>query len=52
MQSPLEIAFVDTDPSPAVSSHPGNVDAHEDIHVAVRDALGAMERQLQEWQRP
>jgi hypothetical protein len=52
MQTPLEIAFVDTDPSLAVSSHPGNVDAREDMRVAVRDAFGAMERQLKEWQGP
>lgn len=102
MQTPLEIAFVDTSPSPAVeadvrkyvaklerlsdaitschvyvaaphqsqrkgnqyevrievrvpgtelavSSRPGNVDAHEDVHVAVRDAFDAMERQIKEW---
>jgi ribosome-associated translation inhibitor RaiA len=103
MQTPLEIAFVDTSPSPAVeadirkrvaklnrlsdaitschvyvaaphqsqrkgnqyevrievrvpgtelavSSRPGNVEAHEDIHVVVRDAFDAVERQLKEWQ--
>jgi len=63
MQTPLEIAFVDTSPSSAVeadvrkrvaklavSSRPGNVEAHEDVHVAVRDAFDAMERQLKEWQ--
>jgi hypothetical protein len=63
MQTPLEIAFVDTSPSSAVeadvrkrvaklavSSRPGNVEAHEDVHVAVRDAFDAMERQLKERQ--
>lgn len=102
MQTPLEIAFVDTAPSPAaearirervarlerrfdgivschvyvgaphrhhrkgihyeirvevrvpgselvVSGKPGNLNAHEDIYVAIRDAFDAMERQLEEW---
>ncbi len=104
MQTPIEIAFIDTAPSPAVearireraerlerycdgitschvyvaephrhhrkgnlyevrievrvpgtelatSDRPGNVFAHEDVYVAVRDAFDAMERQLEKWKR-
>jgi ribosomal subunit interface protein len=104
MQTPLEIAFVDTAPSPAaetrirervsrlerhfgsitschvfvaaphqhrrkgnhfeirielrvpgaelaISNKPGDVNAHEDIYVAIRDSFDAMERQLEEWKR-
>ena len=35
----------------AVTGKPGNVNAHEDVYVAVRDAFDAMERQLEEWKR-
>lgn len=102
MQTPLEIAFIDTKPSPAVearireraerlerhyggitschvyvaephrhhrkgnlyevrieirvpgtelatSDRPGNVFAHEDVYVALRDAFDAIERQLEKW---
>ena len=104
MQTPLEIAFVDTAPSPAaearirervgrlerhfgsitschvfvaaphqhhrkgnrfeirielrvpgaelaISNKPGDINAHEDIYVAIRDSFDAMERQLEEWKR-
>lgn len=33
----------------AVNHKPGNVHAHEDIYVAIRDAFNAMERQLKKW---
>lgn len=33
----------------AVSHRPGDLSAHEDMHVTVRDAFDAMERQLKDW---
>jgi len=33
----------------AVNNEPGNVHAHEDINVAIRDSFRAMERQLERW---
>jgi cold shock CspA family protein/ribosome-associated translation inhibitor RaiA len=33
----------------AVNNEPGNVHAHEDINVAIRDSFRAMERQLEKW---
>lgn len=33
----------------AVNRNPGNVNAHTDVLVAVRDAFDAMERQLRRW---
>lgn len=104
MQVPLEVAFVDMEPSPAVEARvrerarrlerhfdgitscrvqvaaphrhhrkgkhfevrlevrvpgseltitgkPGDVNAHEDVYVAVRDAFDAMERQLEGWKQ-
>ncbi len=33
----------------AVNNRPGDVNAHEDIHVAIRDAFNAMQRQLVRW---
>ena len=35
----------------AVNKKPGDVNAHEDVHVAVRDAFDAMERQLKKWKQ-
>jgi ribosomal subunit interface protein len=35
----------------AISNNPGDVNAHEDVYVAIRDAFDAMERQLEEWKR-
>ena len=35
----------------AVNNKPGDVNAHEDIHVAIRDAFNAMERQLKKWKK-
>lgn len=35
----------------AVNNKPGDVNAHEDVLVAVRDAFNAMERQLKRWKR-
>jgi ribosomal subunit interface protein len=35
----------------AVSNKPGDVNAHEDVYVAIRDSFDAMERQLEEWKR-
>jgi ribosomal subunit interface protein len=35
----------------AVNNKPGDVNAHEDVHVAIRDAFNAMERQLKRWKR-
>lgn len=35
----------------AVNNKPGDVNAHEDINVAVRDAFNAMERQLKRWKQ-
>lgn len=32
-----------------VNNHPGDVHAHEDVYVAIRDAFNAMERQLKKW---
>ena len=102
METPLEIIFTDTDPSPAAEGHirervqrlerrfdritschvyvasphrqhrkgnpyevrielrvpgtelvvanqPGDVHAHDDLYIAVRDAFAAMESQLEEW---
>ncbi len=34
-----------------VSHEPGEHEKHEDIHTAIRDAFGAMERQLKEFAR-
>jgi ribosomal subunit interface protein len=34
-----------------VANQPGDVNAHEDAHVAIRDAFNAMERQLKKWKR-
>lgn len=33
----------------AVNNKPGDIHAHEDIHVAIRDAFNAMQRQLMRW---
>jgi ribosomal subunit interface protein len=35
----------------AITGNPGDIYAHEDVYVAVRDAFDAMERQLEEWKR-
>lgn len=35
----------------AVSNQPGDMHAHEDVRVAVRDAFNAMERQLTKWKQ-
>lgn len=35
----------------AVSNKPGDINAHEDVYVAIRDSFDAMERQLEEWKR-
>lgn len=35
----------------AVNRKPGDVNAHEEINVAIRDAFNAMERQLKNWKR-
>jgi ribosomal subunit interface protein len=35
----------------AVNNKPGDVNAHEDVYVAIRDAFNAMERQLKRWKR-
>ena len=35
----------------AVSNQPGDSNAHFDVHVAVRDAFDAMERQLTKWKQ-
>jgi ribosomal subunit interface protein len=35
----------------AVSSKPGDMYAHEDVKVAIRDAFRAMERQLKKWKQ-
>jgi len=35
----------------AVNNEPGNVHAHEDINVAIRDSFHAMERQLDKWKQ-
>lgn len=34
-----------------VNSKPGDINAHEDINVAIRDAFRAMERQLKKWKQ-
>lgn len=33
----------------AVSHRPGDLSTHEVVHVTVRDAFDAMERQLKDW---
>ena len=33
----------------AVNDAPGDVNAHEDVYVAIRDSFRAMERQLEKW---
>lgn len=33
----------------AVNNKPGDVNAHEDVHVAIRDAFDAVERKLKKW---
>ncbi len=35
----------------AVNNKPGDVNKHEDVYVAIRDAFNAMERQLKRWKR-
>jgi ribosomal subunit interface protein len=35
----------------AVTNNPGDVNAHEDLNVAIRDAFNAMERQLRKWKQ-
>ena len=35
----------------AVNNEPGDVNAHEDINVAIRDSFRAMERQLERWKK-
>lgn len=35
----------------AITGKPGDVNAHEDVYVAVRDAFDAMERQLEKWKQ-
>jgi ribosomal subunit interface protein len=35
----------------AVNNKPGDVNAHEDLNVAIRDAFNAMERQLEKWKQ-
>ena len=35
----------------AITGKPGDVNAHEDVYVAVRDAFDAMERQLEGWKQ-
>lgn len=35
----------------AVNNKPGNVNAHEDVYVAIRDAFNAVERQLKKWKQ-
>jgi ribosomal subunit interface protein len=35
----------------AVASKPGDINAHDDINVAIRDAFNAMERQLKRWKQ-
>jgi ribosomal subunit interface protein len=34
-----------------VNNKPGDVNAHEDMHVAIRDAFDTMERQLKKWKQ-
>lgn len=34
-----------------VNNNPGDVNAHEEINVAIRDAFNAMERQLKKWKQ-
>ena len=35
----------------AVADRPGDINAHEDVYVAIRDSFDAMERQLEEWKQ-
>jgi len=35
----------------AVTNKPGDVNAHEDVYVAIRDSFDAMERQLEAWKQ-
>ena len=35
----------------AVGNRPGDVNAHTDVHVAVRDAFDAMKRQIRRWKQ-
>ncbi|MBU2533805.1 MAG: HPF/RaiA family ribosome-associated protein [Alphaproteobacteria bacterium] len=35
----------------AVNKKPGDVNAHDDVYIAIRDAFTAMERQLKKWKR-
>ena len=35
----------------AISGKPGDMNAHEDVYVALRDAFDSMERQLEKWKR-
>lgn len=35
----------------AVNNKPGDINAHEDVAVAIRDAFNAMERQIKRWKR-
>jgi ribosomal subunit interface protein len=35
----------------AVNDRPGDVNAHDDVHVAIRDAFNAMERRLKKWKQ-
>lgn len=34
-----------------VNDKPGDINAHEDLHVAIRDAFDAMERRIKHWKR-
>lgn len=33
----------------AVADKPGDINAHEDVYVAIRDSFDAMERRLEDW---
>ena len=35
----------------AITGKPGDVNAHDDVYVAIRDSFDAMERQLEEWKQ-
>lgn len=35
----------------AVSNNPGDIHAHEDAYVAIRDAFDAMQRQIKKWKQ-
>jgi putative sigma-54 modulation protein len=35
----------------AVADQPGDIHAHEDVYVAIRDSFDAMERQLEQWKQ-